>query len=66
MPKSRRRESISRRIDTARSSRTQSSQEENELELSVTRSPVKARSRLESHGGDENDVKHCDFLHLKL
>lgn len=63
MPKSRRRESISRRIDTARSSQTQSSQEENELELS---SPVKARNRLESHGGDENDVKHCDFLHLKL
>ena len=65
MPKSRRRESISRRTGTARSSGTQSSQEEDELELSVTRSPVKTRSRLETHGRDEIDVKHCDFSATK-
>lgn len=66
MPKSRRRESFSRRLGTVRSSRTQSSQEEDELEISVTRSPVKARSRLESHGRDEIDVKHCDFSTTKI
>ena len=65
MPKLRRRESILRRIDTARSSRTKSSQEEDELELTVTRSPVKARSRLESHRGDKDDEKRCNFFATK-
>ena len=48
MPKSRRRESSSSKLAAARFARSQSSQEDNKMDLSITRSPDKWRSRMET------------------